>query len=196
MRNQKKWTPSSSGAAQFLYNDVQELLAEIQKRQLILVEEGNTPGHVEIWSPNCKLPLALRCGVYKHRSTLVEMIACNDVRVCPTPQLHKRYHTRDVCVACERLAAATTTTREDYSTMMNTRVVPTSVEVQCPECGRRAWRNPSEKETACSWCAETMQTTGRFMSSVDTADDDSTGRKKSIRARAEEAQVYRILLPS
>lgn len=105
MRRKQKTPSTSSSARPFLYTDVQALLAEIQKRQLILLEDN--PGHIEIWSPGVKLPKPLQRSVYQHRHTLVERIACHDVRVCPSPRLHKRYHRGDVCRACERLATNT-----------------------------------------------------------------------------------------
>lgn len=104
-KRQKKTTPSTSGAAVLshhaLYEDVQLLVTELSARRLVLVVEDNN--RIMIWSPGVKLPKPLQRAVFKHRHILIRMIADADMRVCPTPLLHKRYHKRGVCLACQRL---------------------------------------------------------------------------------------------
>lgn len=103
MRKHHKKAPSTSAAVlshHALYEDVQLLVTELAARRLVLVIEHNT---VIIWSPCVKVPKWIQRGVFKHRQALIKMIADADMMVCPTPQLHKRYHKRGVCLACKRI---------------------------------------------------------------------------------------------
>jgi len=83
------------------------LLDEVRQRRLILYVDES--GCVDIYSPNVKLPIAIRRAVVRHNDALLLLMANSDKRVCPNPMLHKRSYQRradGVCRLCRRLNAS------------------------------------------------------------------------------------------
>ena len=88
-------------------HDVDAILDALNHHHaILLIEEGK----IEAWSSNHKLPVSLRRGIRRHNETLQALLYAHDVRLCPSPQLHKRYwrqrKTGYICGLCERLDEA------------------------------------------------------------------------------------------
>lgn len=109
MRSKQKQVTqiTSAAATKNALHSLDSLLAEIQQRRLILTIDEL--GRVEIWSPNTKLPIAIRRAVVRHNDALLALMANSDKRVCPNPMLHKHSQQRradGVCRLCRRLNAS------------------------------------------------------------------------------------------
>jgi hypothetical protein len=82
-----------------------DLLHELRERHVILLL--TRAGRVSLWSPNTRVPAAIRAAVRCYDDELTVMIAESDVLVCPSPMWHRPYFSyKDgtfICEACERL---------------------------------------------------------------------------------------------
>ncbi len=79
------------------------VLEIIQERHYILQQFG---GRVCLWSPNVRISRTVRRAIKRYQADLLTMMEASDVRVCPSPALHRKYHRRGICTACKRLDAA------------------------------------------------------------------------------------------
>lgn len=85
---------------------LEHLLRELRARHLILLFTQR--GRVRLWSPNVRVPAAIRSAVRCYDDELARMIAESDILVCPSPVWHRSYwryagQQRYICGACERL---------------------------------------------------------------------------------------------
>lgn len=82
-----------------------ELLQEIRARRLILLQGSR--GRVLLWSPNTRVPLAVRQAIRRYNRELARMIARSEIYVCPNADLHRKswdYELRRYCCnVCARL---------------------------------------------------------------------------------------------
>ncbi len=99
----KQKTMVTSAARPTRLHSLDSLLAEIALRRLILVADESC--RVEIWSPQCKLPISLHRAFFKHNAMLYRLMSRCDKAVCPSRDLHSRHWRTNtgVCRVCVRL---------------------------------------------------------------------------------------------
>jgi hypothetical protein len=83
-----------------------QLLQLIQQRHIIL--RPGSRGRVAFWAPNVRVPRQARQAIKAHTSALRELLASNDVHVCPAQDLHRsswKYAGQGcyICGECQRL---------------------------------------------------------------------------------------------